>query len=91
MENTKNNPDSEYENFIKDAKDNNVIEMKHECEGLLRTSGYDDDWKARIENELWYYSEEELNELKSNLYMNQVDRIDQGMNYNQTDIKRKLK
>jgi hypothetical protein len=46
---------------------------------------------SELEKELWYYSEDELNQLKANLYMNQTDRINAGHNYTQTDIKRKLK
>ena len=70
-------------------KDENT-ELKQECENLLFNAGIDDDRKRIIEQELWYYSEEELNELKAKLYMNQVDRIDFGLNYTQTDIKHKL-
>lgn len=66
-------------------------EAKQECENLLFSSAYDDEQKAQIEKQLWYYHEQELNELKANLLMNQVDRIDAGHNYTQTDIKRKLK
>jgi hypothetical protein len=87
MENTKNNHDKAFEDFIKDSIDcDNNDDLKQECENLLQTSGYDDEYKSETEKALWYWNEEQLNELKANLYMNQIDRMEMGMNYNQTDI-----
>ena len=79
----------DFEEWFFDEKDN--TELKRECENLLQSTGYDDEYKKRMEEDLLYYSEEELNKLKANLYASQVDRIDNGLNYNQTDIKRKLR
>ena len=90
MENIKNNPDIDYENFIKGVEPD-TTELKMECTNLLLNTGYTDDEKSEIEKELWYYSEDELNRLKADLCMNQIDHIENGLNYNQGDIKRKLK
>ena len=68
-----------------------LTDLKQECENLLFSTGYNDDEKSVIEKELWYYEEEELKKLRANLYLNQVDRIANGMRYSQTDIKNKLK
>jgi len=76
--------------FNEDENEGNN-ELKQECENLLQSSCYDDDTISDKEKELWYYSEQELNELKANLLMNQVDKIENGMRYSQTDIKRKLR
>ena len=79
----------DFEEWFFEEKDNS--NLKQECENLLQSSGYDHDTISEKEKELWYYSEEELNQLKANLLMNQVDRIDNGLNYSQTDIKYKLR
>jgi len=91
MENTKSNHDSDFNEFMDGVVDENNVALKHECENLLQSSSLNHDMVSDIEKELWYYSEEELNKLKANLYMNQVDRINAGFNYSQTDIKNKLK
>lgn len=65
-------------------------DLKQHCENLLQTSAYDSEEMSQLEKDLWHYSEEELNQLKANLLMNQIDRIEAGHNYTQTDIKYKL-
>jgi hypothetical protein len=58
---------------------------------LLETTGYDEDakkvYRYTIENGLTGI---EFNQLKNNFEMNQVDRINSGLNYNQTDISKKI-
>jgi len=66
-------------------------ELKQECDNLLQSSAFDSETLSQYEKELWYYSEEELIKMKQNLLMNQIDRIDAGHNYTQTDIKYKLR
>jgi len=66
-------------------------DLKNECSNLLQTSMYNDDEKSEFEKELWYYSEEELNRFKAMLYLNQTNNIDNGLNYTQGDILRKLR
>jgi len=66
-------------------------DLKNECENLLRSSSYDHDIISELEKQLWYYSEEELNRLKAILYLNQTNNIDNGLNYTQGDILRKLR
>ena len=39
-------------------------QLKQECSLLLDNSCYDSESKYSIEQQLWYYSEEELNKLK---------------------------
>jgi len=78
-----------FEEWWDDNEGNN--DLKQYCDSLLQTSAYDSEEMSRLEQELWYYSEEELNQLKANLLMNQIDRIEAGHNYTQTDIKYKLK
>lgn len=85
-ENTQN-----FDSFIEGVeKIDNTIELKEECSNLLQTSMYNDDEKSEFEKELWYYSEEELNRFKAMLYLNQTNNIDNGLNYTQGDILRKL-
>jgi hypothetical protein len=78
-----------FDEWWNDGKD--TSRLKNYCESLLNTSSYDDDSKKRIEEELWYYSEEELEILKLNLLGNQIDPIEFGMIYTQTDINKKLR
>lgn len=58
---------------------------------LLQTAGYDDDTKAEYERQINYgLTGIEFNQLKREFEMNQIDRISAGMNYNQTDISKKI-
>ena len=77
-----------FDEWWEDEKNNE--DLKSQCDNLLQSSSYDSETLSATEQELWYYSEEELNKLRANLLMNQVDRINSGHNYSQTDIKRKL-
>jgi len=77
-----------FEEWWDDSKGNE--DLKQEVSNLLQSSNYDDDYISEEEKALWHYSEDELLKMKYNLLMNQTDRIDAGLNYNQTDIKRKL-
>lgn len=62
------------------------------CLSLLYTSGLSNEEKELIENELTTYeiTTYRLSEIKTVLNNSQLDRINAGFNYNQTDIKRKL-
>ncbi len=91
MENTQNNPDKKFADFIEGTTTEQNEDLKQQCENLLQSSSYDSETLSEIEKDLWYYSEEELNNLKANLFLNQIDRINAGHNYSQTDIKNKLK
>ena len=91
MENTKNNPDEAYNSFITGTTNEDNNDLKQQCDNLLQTSAYDSEAMSQLEKDLWYYSDEELNQLKANLLMNQIDRIEAGHNYSQTDIKNKLR
>ena len=66
------------------------IDLRDFCMYLLDNSTYDDEKKYQIELEIFKMEEYELLNLKFNLFLNQIDRISHGLNYNQTDIKRKL-
>ena len=66
-------------------------DLKAECNRLLQTSAYDSESMSELEKELWHYSEEELNKLKANLLMNQIDAISAGHGYTQKNIKYKSK
>ena len=77
-----------FEEWWDDSKGNE--DLKQEVSNLLQSSNYDDDYISEEEKALWFYDEQELLKMKYNLLMNQTDRIDAGLNYNQTDIKRKL-
>lgn len=79
-----------YEDFENRKEDNNN-DLKQQCDNLLQSSAYDSETLSQLEKDLWNYSEEQLNELKANLLMNQIDRIEAGHNYTQTDIKYKLR
>ena len=68
-----------------------VSRLQQDCERLLNSSNYDSEYISEKEKELWYYSEEQLLQMKYNLLDNQTDRIEAGHNYTQTDIKRKLR
>ena len=58
---------------------------------LLQNAGYDDDTKAEYERQINYgLTGIEFNQLKREFEMNQVDRINAGANYNQSDITRKI-
>ena len=78
-----------FDEWWEESEDNS--RLASDCERLLASSTYDHDTISELEQDLWHYSEEELNELKANLYANQVDRINAGLNYNMTDIRRKLR
>lgn len=71
--------------------DNGNEDLKQQCENLLQSSNFDDDTKAQLENDLWGFHEEELNQMRAMLLMNQTDRIESGHNYTQRDINNKLK
>jgi len=64
--------------------------LKDECFNLLEMTGYDDDTKEKYKLLIQLADEDGLISLRDNFKSNQVDRIDNGMNYNQTDIKKKL-
>ena len=68
----------------------NTPQLRQECENLLKNSTYDCESISIIEQELWYYEEEKLNELKANLLNHQIDHIQNGLNYTQKDIQNKL-
>jgi len=90
--NTEKDQQNSFDAFFDGVEEvDNTTQLKNECENLLRSTAFDDEEKARIERELWYYEEEELNKLRANLYINQIDRIENGLSYSQTDIKNKLK
>jgi phage RecT family recombinase len=58
---------------------------------LLQTSAYEGDQYAMIEAKINGATNAELDHIISDLKQNQVDAIDAGRNYSQTDIKDKLK
>jgi recombination protein RecT len=67
--------------------DNQIDYLVH----LLQNAGYDDDTKAEYERQINYgLTGIEFNQLKREFEMNQVDRINSGANYNQSDITRKI-
>ena len=57
---------------------------------LIRRSILEERYKQDLEASIEYYSEHELNELAFYLMNNQPCPIDNGLNYNQTDIQKKL-
>ena len=61
-----------------------------QIEILLNTSTFDDEQKNYIEGNLDHYSQEEAFKIIENLQQNQIDQVDSGFNYNQTDINNKL-
>ena len=56
---------------------------------LVQTSTYDDDQKSQLENELIDINNTQLEEMISNLQMNQLEGTDKP-GYNQGDIHRQL-
>jgi recombination protein RecT len=59
-------------------------------ENLLSTSAFDDDFKERVEREMFNYSSIEANKMITMLQNNQINPILAGHNYSQTDIKNHL-
>lgn len=62
------------------------------CLTLLTTSSVSYEERIKLENELSTFElmNERVNEIKMYLLNSQVDRINGGFNYNQTDITRKI-
>lgn len=60
------------------------------AKGLLKTSAYEGDQQAMIEAKIESSTNAELDNIIADLDQNQVDAIDAGRNYSQTDIKNKL-
>ena len=61
------------------------------CEQLIKCSTFDDNQKFRLETELQDITEAEAERMIKTLVLNQVDNIEAGNGYSQTDIKNKLK
>jgi hypothetical protein len=61
------------------------------CENLINDSLFPDEEKAAMEKELEDITEAEASRMIEYLYPNQLDKINAGHNYSQTDIKNKLK
>ncbi len=57
---------------------------------LINRSVLTEDYKVALEAEMEYCTRQRLNEMAYYLLDNQPDRIENGLNYNQTDIKKKL-
>jgi len=59
-------------------------------QGLINNSTFDEDRKVLMESSLSDLSRYDAERLEADLLANQLDPIDSGHNYSQTDIKRKL-
>jgi hypothetical protein len=57
---------------------------------LINRSVLTEDHKLALEAEMGVCNMQRLQEMASYLSKNQIDRIENGLNYNQTDIKKKL-
>lgn len=85
MENTKSKND--FDSFMENVDESSMDEyLKTECSNLLSTSSYSDQQREEYERMMWHYTEEELNNLKMNLLLNQLNPIHQGYGYMQKDI-----
>ena len=66
------------------------LETINYIEQLINTSTFDDEQKAQFERELSDISNQKADELITLLKLNQVNRIESGNNYDQSDIKEQL-
>ena len=60
------------------------------AKSLLNTSAYEGDQKEMLEAKIEGCTDSEIEHIISDLKQNQVDAIEAGRNYSQTDIKRKM-
>lgn len=82
-----------YDSLLKSFEEKNPV-LNSEIsfiETLIDNSTYDDERKESLRRYIQTANRVEITSIKKDLENNQLDRVQSGLNYNQTDIKNKLR